>query len=90
MLVPGSRTIAPILFSAMSRRAFSIRALRSSSGIGTALPGNGFKAAMDGAVLLAPPPRCAAAGTAIDPAAAIAEVRTNVRRDMRNVSAHSP
>ena len=83
MLVPGSSTIAPIPFSAMSRRAFSIRALRSSSEIGTALPGNGFSAAMDGGALLGPLPRCAPAGTAYDAAAAMAEVLTNVRRDMR-------
>ena len=49
MLVPGSRTIAPIPFSTIKRRAFSILALRSSTEMGTALPGKGFSAAMDGA-----------------------------------------
>ena len=47
MLVPGSRTIAPMPFSAISRRAFSIRASRSASVIGVGLAGKGFNARIE-------------------------------------------
>ena len=45
-LVPGSRMMAPRPCSLMSRRAFSMRACRSSSPIGTGVPGNGSRAAI--------------------------------------------
>src|SRR6266404_7412154 len=48
MLVPGSRKIAPSLFSTIKRRAFSMRRSRSASVIGTT-PGIGPPR----------PPRCA-------------------------------
>lgn len=74
MLVPVSSTIAPMPCSAISLRAFSMRASRSASAIGVALPGNGFSARMDsGSGVESPRPRCAAAGAAYAAAAVSAE-----------------
>ena len=72
-------------FSTISRRAFSIRARRSASEIGVALPGNGFKAWIDagaGDPLFWLEPRCAKAGApAIVPSAAAVEAPTKRRRE---------
>ena len=52
-LVLGSSTSALMPFSTMSFRAFSIRACRSSSAIGVAVPGNGLSAAIGAGALVA-------------------------------------